>query len=135
MNLEEYRSIQRILITKVPPHISIDDLINKTDRTLIFGFDCERRSFHLYLEKCLFRICIYNSNTVIRAEIVGTSIDVHKCLPDKRIYPESCDYEFVALLILKDAHDNMICLDFDPIQATRRFNGVYMGKTIKDLEA
>ena len=76
------------------------------DKTLIYGYTCERKTFHVYLKDHKIYTVIYE-----REFSRGKPIPVNMRLlevtsnrdyiPDKRIYPEMCDYHFCQLLIQK----------------------------------
>jgi len=97
MNKTQFENITLLPI----PHITINDLTNQTNRTLIYGYTCERHTFHLYLKNKMFYCIYYDTNHIILHRIIGESIDPANCIPNKRVYPESCDYEFAQLLKLR----------------------------------
>lgn len=73
------------------------------DRTLLYGYTCERETFHVYLKDMQIHVVVYGTKFVedeIRPtdmrEIQVTSN--YGYIPDKRLYPETCDYKFCRLL-------------------------------------
>jgi hypothetical protein len=88
-------------ITYDPTIIHVNDLLNKNDRTLVYGYDCERTTYHLYLKDEKFFSLWYSiKNEIFRGQsLIGVKeINAAACSPDKRVYPESCDFEFATLL-------------------------------------
>ena len=86
-------------ITKINHVITINDLEDKSDRTLLFGYTCERLTWHVYIKDEKIYAVIYNhpsSKDHFKKEI---PIPYNVCyIPDKRLYPERCDFEFCKLL-------------------------------------
>lgn len=81
--------------------LNINNLKNKNDRTLIYGYDCERNTFHVYIkDKNIFTIK-YNSNGIIERVLPTSNADY---VPNKRVYPEYCDFEFCRLLQENDVY-------------------------------
>lgn len=83
------------------PSLSASALTDDFPRTLLYGYDCERRTWHVYLDK---------SGLIVKA--VYTSQDswghhrsnnwpIAALLPDKRLYPEYCDLETVRMIRAK----------------------------------
>lgn len=83
--------------------LSISDLNDLSDRTLLYGYTCARETWHVYLKNKKIVVVKYN-NEYTRGEPTPknmTYIEVksnHGFIPDKRLYPERCDYEFCLLL-------------------------------------
>ncbi|WP_373261931.1 hypothetical protein [Hungatella hathewayi] len=83
------------------PLISTQDLNNKQDRTLLYGYTCNRATWHVYLKNGDIHIVVYR-NSAFREIPVGLKEVRVKAnqdyIPDKRLYPAACDYEFCRLL-------------------------------------
>lgn len=83
------------------------ELKNKRDRTLIYGYNCDRSTFHVYLLDGVIYRHIYSNeymNTfsykMSEWDIIDSpygSNEYYK--PDKRVYPECCDMEFCIKLV------------------------------------
>ena len=79
--------------------VSSDMIKDKTDRTLLYGYDLDRSTVHVYLLHGEIKIHRY-----------GRDYDDNKVLdsfgfenlPSKRVYPESTDSEFLKLLFKQD---------------------------------
>lgn len=109
--------------------IQSSDLINNTPRTLVYGYDKDRNTYHLYLKHDLFYSLWYDSALIeIRCEIGVTEIDARHCSPNKRVYPEACDFEFAKLLIQKGVYLTYTFFN------EKRLKAVYYGLTIEDFK-
>lgn len=83
--------------------LTVDDLRIKKDRTLLYGYTCDRSTFHVYLKDMKIHAVIYNTDY---SEDEPKPINMReinvKCnedfIPDKRLYPAACDCEFSMLL-------------------------------------
>lgn len=93
MNTKEFRILQSL--GKTNQLISVDDLLQKSDRTLLYGFTCERHTWHVYLKEKQIYTVVYKYQESPREVKVETN---EQFAPDKRLYPERCDYEFCKLL-------------------------------------
>ena len=73
------------------------------DRTLLYGYTCERNTFHVYIKDKQIHTVIYDmdySQNISRPKnmrevVVKLNTDY---IPDKRLYPERCDYVFCKML-------------------------------------
>lgn len=73
------------------------------DRTLIWGYDCDRRSFHVYLKDDLVHLVTYTGDD--RELTAQTEFaEMGFLAPNKRLYPEACDYEFCEFLKSQGVH-------------------------------
>lgn len=81
--------------------ISIDQLMDKSPRTLLWGHTTDKRSWHVYIDNGLIRLYIYGgwgANEETGMLTSSTDWRPHDLVPDKRLYPEACDFEFCRLL-------------------------------------
>lgn len=81
------------------------DLKNQTPRTLIYGYTCNRDTFHIYLDTqgIIWKVVYENSSSQSRSHGLSRQnetdvLDNQDYVPDKRMYPEACDFEFCQLL-------------------------------------
>ena len=51
---------------EIPPVINIDDLTNQKDRTLLYGYTCERDSWHVYIKNHKIYTIFYSFNGKIQ---------------------------------------------------------------------
>jgi hypothetical protein len=83
------------------------------DRTLLYGYTCDRDSFHVYLRDGKIHRFVYQE----RGEIVPLhhraedGWELNDLVPDKRVYPESTDY--VLALRLRRSGVQVPYLPFD----------------------
>lgn len=69
------------------------------DRTLLYGYDCDRRTWHIYQKDGEIHRAIYiTHNPKPEAYDHGPELDVEILVPNKRLYPEACDFEFCKKL-------------------------------------
>lgn len=92
MTPDEYTTL-----TKDPNPISGAILVNQSDRTLLYGYDLDRNTIHVYLQKGVLHRLVYRNETMIscRTGVFHVEDDL---IPSKRLYPERCDFEFCKLL-------------------------------------
>lgn len=119
MNMEEYMKLHTYHRT-----ITIDDLKDKSDRTLLYGYDSDRETYHTYIknEEIITVRYAYNDKPVIAYVPYGKD----HYLQLKRIYPEKSDYEFCKLLVER-GHK----LPFVPFSEREKYKQYY-GKVIED---
>lgn len=86
---------------------------DKGDRTLLWGFWCNRADHHLYLADGTFYLYIGAGWDVRlderhqkeqRFSFQQISLDTPMLIPDKRLYPEACDFDFCQALIAAGAN-------------------------------
>lgn len=81
--------------------ITAKHLKNKKNRTLIYGYDCDRRTFHVYLKDEQIYIVRYNyMEGITKLEAFSN----HDYIPNKRVYAQYSDFEFCKLLKNKYIH-------------------------------
>lgn len=94
MKNEQFHNL--LFVETIKRMINADDLQDKSDRTLIYGYTCERSTFHTYLKNGEITVLIYSYNAD-KPEIVTVTSN-NDYVPDKRLYPARCDFEFCKLL-------------------------------------
>lgn len=100
MTHDQYLELQ--VLSAQPRVVCGHMLTDQTNRTLVYGYTCERHTFHVYLEQGELTRVIYDHDGLclsVLKEIHGQGIPVASCLPDKRAYPERCDNEFAQRLL------------------------------------
>jgi hypothetical protein len=73
------------------------------NRTLLYGYTCERETFHVYMKDQKIYTVVYTTDYStnnpkpknLRQIEVKSNRDF---IPDKRLYPERCDYHFCQAL-------------------------------------
>lgn len=86
--LNDVEQIKEYLITSI-------DLSNQDDRTLLYGFDVDRNTWHIYLKNSQIFALYYTQEGELSELTITENSDY---VPNKRLYPERCDYEFCKLL-------------------------------------
>jgi len=101
VNLEEYNEFSRAPET-YDPRISIEHFYGHDDGTLLYGYDVDRNSFHVFLKDGLIWLHRYygwdagNYREITREG--KTSWDVEDLLPNKRAYPQYTDRPFAEFV-------------------------------------
>lgn len=93
MTNEEY-----MLLERPDTLVTAAELENKQDRTLLFGYNLDRSTWHVYLKDGEIITVKYEG---WKQEPVLERIEVTEnrlYLPSKRLYPACCDFEFCSLL-------------------------------------
>jgi hypothetical protein len=76
--------------------------LSTTPRTLLYGYDCDRNSYHLYIDASTGEVILYIYDTRDLKEVTNVTADgifaYSELVPDKRLYPQYCDYEFCMFL-------------------------------------
>jgi hypothetical protein len=104
MNKSQYNKLSQKEVQ--PTTIGFSDLVNKKDRTLLYGYTIERDTFHVYLKNKFIHIHIYGWDTddLQRGKFTkitkrGRVLPVEELIPNKRVYPAKSDYEFCKKLL------------------------------------
>lgn len=107
---------------RVPARASSKELRNQEPRTLIYGYTCDRDTFHVYLGEDGIHLVVYNYHGMLALHCrESEGLPLEDCVPDKRVYPEACDYEFC--LILKRAGVNIPFTTWSEGRETALFHG------------
>ncbi len=96
MTKEELDLLQE---TRQVPTLSASLLKNQEDRTLLWGYTCERDSWHVYLENGCINLYVYAYPEKEVLLLTKGSYFPEELIPNKRLYPEACDFEFCQLLL------------------------------------
>lgn len=81
--------------------ITVDDLADKSDRTLLYGYTCMRDTWHVYIKFGRIFTVVYCFGEDPEEVSVQENSEF---VPNKRLYPERCDFEFCELLKSKDIY-------------------------------
>lgn len=85
--------------------ITIDDLDNQSERTLLYGYDCDRNTWHTYIQNGEIKTVIYGYDSEYKDFIENRLVISNEdYIPNKRLYPSACDYEFCKLLKIKGSY-------------------------------
>jgi len=81
--------------------INVNELRDKTPRTLLYGYTCNRDTWHVYLDKNeQINLAVYEGSRTGNYISHSTKMkfEAHSLIPNKRVYPAACDLEFCELL-------------------------------------
>lgn len=81
-------------------------LENKTPRTLAYGFTTDRETFHAYLAEDgnVVRVIYDHDGLLVDIKTEVDGLLMTECVPNKRMYPERCDFEFCQLLMARQVY-------------------------------
>lgn len=93
-------------------------------RTLLFGYNSAKNSFHVYLDGGLVHRLIYTWREEILVHCAGAEFDIRDMVPDKRVYPLDTDFEFAKRALAMGVE--IPFLPWDPERETNlnRFKGL-----------
>jgi hypothetical protein len=129
MNKEEFIDLKNTPITF--RMVAASD-IKGSDRTLAYGYTCDRYTWHAYLQSDLIHVLVYSESIGKPDRIIeyaGHNRWTPKDLiPDKRIYPESMDKEFAYILLDRGVDVPYTTFDVDRYQRVKnlRFHGAIL---------
>ena len=98
--MTEYEYEQLMDLKKVN-EIYIHDLPENYEGTLVYGYTCNRESFHFYAKDGVFHRLFYVGNSVVHYDYGGI-YEAAQCVPDKRVYRQESQYFFLHLLKKRD---------------------------------
>lgn len=101
MNEKEYETLKSLRCDNEV--ITVSDVSEETaegliDRTLLYGYTPSRFTWHVYLKDERIHKLIYANREPVTHDRFE-SVEPKILIPNKRLYPEACDYSFCALLI------------------------------------
>ena len=120
MDYEKYKNIDGKFSL-----LNVSDLIEKRSRTLLYGYTCDRDTWHVYLFEGVIYCVVYSFNSDPELVQVDDNSDF---VPNKRLYPARCDYEFSLLLKMQGVNLPFTCFDQKEVEAYKS-NGFY-GETL-----
>ncbi len=69
------------------------------DRTLLYGYDTDRRTWHVWQDCGWLHVAIYiGRNPSFESHSYGPKFVASSLIPNKRLYPEACDFDFCVAL-------------------------------------
>jgi hypothetical protein len=80
------------------PRVYVSDF-DGHDRTLLYGYTCDRTSFHVYLwEGQIWRVEYHATSLQLLFHAVADSFRAVDLIPDRRVYPEATDFQMAQRL-------------------------------------
>lgn len=131
MNIDQLNAIKEARHTARTsrPMVSATDLSDQSDRTLLYGYNCQRETFHVYLADGLIHRLIYSSANPCISYERGPSLEASLLAPDKRAYSERCDADFIALMDRQGLDDKISLLPFNEETYAKTKDNQFHGKT------
>lgn len=97
------------------------------DRTLLYGYTTERATWHVYQQGGLLHKVIYiGSNPGFEFTEVAEKIDARHPIPNKRLYPEACDFIFCWEVKRRDVHLPFTNFGGTKVDPNKQFHGRIM---------
>lgn len=123
MNKQEIEFLKKFAFR--PTVLSVDDLEDKSDRTLLYGYICTRHTWHVYLKDGVITTLMYFGVSSIADDINVVEIRSNsEFIPDKRLYPTKCDFEFCKLLIANGGHLPFTTYDDNDFLVQKQYYGI-----------
>lgn len=99
---------------------------NHEDRTLIYGYSVTGQSVHVYLKGGNVYLAEYYTNEhpdklVPQDQVINKFTSLDELIPNKRAYPETCDYDFC--MWLKDQGVMPTFTTFNKLREKKKFYG------------
>jgi hypothetical protein len=119
-----------------PETVSARDLADQTPRTLAYGYTLERDTFHVYLSSDGIHKVVYQNTApavLLLHKHEREGLLLSECVPNKRLYPEACDFAFCALL--KARGIDLPFTNWNDRQMARRFHGQILDELATGLAA
>ena len=108
MNKQELEQLNKA--ENKPNVLSAADVKDQTDRTLLWGYTCDRHLFHVYLHKAVLHCLIYDYDQRVISHLSG-EINIYDLTPDKRVHSESTDFLFAKTLRSLGAQFSLCAFD------------------------
>lgn len=85
----------------VSPMVNISELPAGYEGTLVYGYDCDRNTVHVYVKAGQIHAVTYNSAGEIVSHVFGEEVYTGTCKPSKRAYRQNTQYFFASLMAKK----------------------------------
>lgn len=113
----------------MPKRISLENLEDRSPRTLVYGYTCSRDTWHVYLnEEGKFVWVMYDHDGFLIDSSITDDVAPRDCVPNKRIYPAKSDFEFC--LRLMHSGEELPFTTFEPAEPLQ-----FYGKRLEELVA
>ncbi|MFJ2662570.1 hypothetical protein [Arthrobacter koreensis] len=128
MNQNEYEQFCGEDRRANPPLVTAED-VGGDNRTLAYGYDVDRNTFHVYVHEGSLYVLTYSSRGEIISNNSGPELQAQLLRPNKRVYPQYTDGRFARIM-----RDLDFPLPFTTWSEPQR-EGPYYGHThLKDLD-
>lgn len=96
MNKGEYELYGAVAARPQINMLGIGDLIDQSDRTLMYGYEIDRSDVHVFIRDGVLKLLCYDGDEILFKQT--HMLDIDRCSPSKRVYPDATDYEFAVLM-------------------------------------
>ena len=105
MDEETYSAFKLEKVEIEDPVVTVYD-ISGADRTLTLGYDCDRNTFHVWVEEGCIHAMLYSGHDTVdrlRAKVVlwrdyGLGLPARILRPNKRVHPQYTDVTFARTM-------------------------------------
>lgn len=104
--------------------------MDNTTKTLLYGYNTDRETYHLYQEYGELHLLVYSGKQLMDHKH-GRTLPVDKLVPNKRLYPESCNFDFC--LQLKKLGVHLPFTNYNPERAEKLADRELHGSTAHDF--
>ena len=106
MNLEEKALFQKM---NNPTNIvSILDLPESYEGTLLYGYNCDGSTLHVYAKNEEIHAVTYDSDHNVIKHLHRGGLEVDDCYPNKRVYRQETQYFFAKILVERGAEFSIV---------------------------
>ncbi len=126
------QELENVHALRAAPIAAVDlapGLTDQRDRTLLYGYDCDRNTWHVYLKDGVIHRIVYPFRGDVLVEDVGPDHVPAALVPDKRLYPERCDFEFCMMLARLGVAMSFTVFGQDPTPGVA-FHGRLIGQPV-----
>jgi hypothetical protein len=95
VNKEEFESLKDAMSFALMVHVTD---FTGPDRTLLYGYTCDRDTFHIYLKDGYIHRLVYTYDGEVKDYGWHKAWHPERMVPDKRVYPESTDIQMAYRL-------------------------------------
>lgn len=106
--------------------------VDNTVKTLLYGYTTERDTHHVYQKNGVLHFVVYNGKHKLVDHRYGRELSIDGIVPNKRLYPESCDFDFC--LRLKRLGVDLPFSTYGQVRAMQLAGTHLHGLTIDELE-
>ena len=97
MNQNEYE-LFRAEDSHVPITVVTAERVGGENRTLVYGYDVDRNSFHAYLHEGKLYVRTYSRGDQVISDAAGPALPATILRPNKRVYPQYTDGDFARIM-------------------------------------
>lgn len=96
MNQNEFFEISN---TAPPEYVAMASDFSGSDKTLLYGYTCEKKSWHIYKKDGLLHKLVYGYPAFFISYDARESFILSDLIPDKRVFPECTDFHLAKMFL------------------------------------